>query len=161
MKKLSVYVLTFVSAVLLASGCSQSEAAKSTVFEYKNSYIGDNSAVFNIAKQLKHGEELKTMALQTKKKPYGITLNYKEIQADNLEKEQKETALSNATYLFTLVKNADTVTFKFPDQDVMISRAKLEDWYNVTLQDYKKEEELQKLINKHLKSDTKMDSVFS
>lgn len=43
----------------------------------------------------------------------------------------------------------------------MISRAKLEDWYNVTLQDYKKEEELQKLINKHLKSDTKMDSVFS
>ncbi|KOO42914.1 DUF4825 domain-containing protein [Priestia koreensis] len=161
MKKLSVYVLTFVSVILFVSGCSQSETEKSTVFKYKDSYVGNNSAVINITKQLKHGKELKEISLQTQKKPYGVTLDYKKMSENVTEKELKDTAISNATFLFALIKNVDTVTFKFPNQDLTVSRAKLEDWYDVTLGDYKKEEELRKLIKKQLKSDQEMDAVFS
>ncbi|WP_228275784.1 DUF4825 domain-containing protein [Gracilibacillus oryzae] len=85
------------------------------MFQYKNSYVGDNSAVGNIVNELAHSKELNQISLQTKTEPYGITLEYNDIDAEQVEEEMKHMVISNATFLFALIKNADWITFQFTD----------------------------------------------
>lgn len=59
---------------MIVSGCSK--VSEEDIFKYKNSYVGDNSAVGNIINQLQGAEHLEIFELETKEKPYGITLDY-------------------------------------------------------------------------------------
>ena len=74
----------------MLSGCSLNNDSKTDLFQYKNSSVGDNSAVGNIVKELAHNKELNQISLETKKEPYGITLEYKDIDAEKVDKETKE-----------------------------------------------------------------------
>ena len=95
--------------MVFLNGCNANDKSED-IFQFKDSFVGDNSAVGNIANQLRSGEHLEGFELITKEKPYGIILNYNWLES---EKNYKETAIFNATFLFTLVQNADWITFNY------------------------------------------------
>lgn len=56
--------------LLLLNGCNSNNDNKD-IFEFKGSYIGDNSALGNIVRQLPNSEHFKGSELKTKEEPYG------------------------------------------------------------------------------------------
>lgn len=159
-KRITTYFISLLSLMILLSGCSLNADSKIDLFQYKNSYVGDNSAVGNIVKQLAHNKELNQISLETKKEPYGIILEYKDIDVKKVDKEMKETVISNSTFLFALIKNVDWITFKFPDQEFSVTKKKLQDWYNNKLDGFENEQDLKKLIQEHLKSEDSVNQFF-
>lgn len=159
-KRITIYFISLLSLMILLSGCSLNADSKTDLFRYKNSYVGDASAVGNISRQLAHGKELNEYSLETTKEPYGITLEYKNIDVKKVDKEMKETVISNATFLFALIKNVDWITFKFPDQEFTVTKEKLQDWYKNKLDGFENEQDLKKLIQEHLKSQDSVNQFF-
>lgn len=80
--------------------------------KYKNSYVGDNSAVGNILSMLPAHDYIAGFSLQTEKKPYGVTVNYRANQSgvNNYyhfwsNKNPGEILERNAAVLFSLIQN--------------------------------------------------------
>jgi Domain of unknown function (DUF4825) len=159
-KKISFYFMSLLSLMIVLSGCSLNAESKTDLFQYKDSYVGDNSAVGNIVKQLAHNKELKQISLQTNKEPYGITLDYNDLDATKVDKEMKETVISNSTFLFALIKNVDWITFNFPDQEFTVTKEKLQTWYGTKLNKFENEKDVQNLIQEHLKSEDSVNHFF-
>ncbi len=159
-KRITISFISLLSLMILLSGCSLNADSKTDLFQYKNSYVGDNSAVGNIVKQMAHNKELNQISLETKKEPYGIILEYKDLDVKKVDKEMKETVISNSTFLFALIKNVDWITFKFPDQEFSVTKEKLQDWYNNKLDGFENEQDLKKLIQEHLKSEDSVNQFF-
>jgi len=67
--------------LLFLNGCNSNDANED-LFEFKGSFVGDNNAVGSIVNQLPSGEYLHGFELKTKEEPYGIILNYEDIEAD-------------------------------------------------------------------------------
>ncbi|WP_340372515.1 DUF4825 domain-containing protein [Peribacillus sp. FSL E2-0218] len=161
MKRITIFFISLLSPMILLSGCSLNADSKTDLFQYKNSYVGDNSAVGNIVKELAHNKELNQISLETKKEPYGITLEYIDIDAEKVDKEMKETVISNSTFLFALIKNVDWITFKFPDNEFSVTKEKLQEWYNNKLDGFENEQDLKKRIQEHLKSEESVNQFFN
>lgn len=94
----------------------------SKVLMYKNSYVGDNSAVSNILNNLPANEYLNGIELKTQSEPYGIIANYKIsnkkidlIFEDKITKKlsQEDVLLYNAVIILALVQNANYIEYKF------------------------------------------------
>ena len=147
--------------LFVLSGCSQNADSKLNIFQYKNSYVGDNSAVGNIVNQLAHSNELKQISLHTKEQPYGITLEYNDITAKNADKEIKETVIANATYLFALIQNVDWITFKFSANEFTVTKTEVQHWYNNKLDGFENEEDLKNLIKEQINSEDSVNQFFS
>ncbi|GKU26684.1 DUF4825 domain-containing protein [Clostridium folliculivorans] len=89
------------------------------LIKYKDSYVGDNSAVANIITKLPANAYSAGFSLQTAQKPYGMTINYKTNKNSGEEDYTKfwsnvkieEFLEKNAVVLLSLIKNADTVNF--------------------------------------------------
>ncbi|MBK1810033.1 DUF4825 domain-containing protein [Clostridium sp. YIM B02505] len=89
------------------------------LIKYKDSYVGDNSAVANIISKLPANAYSAGISLQTDKEPYGITVNYKANKASSEEDYNKfwsnvninDLLERNAVVLMALIKNANTVEF--------------------------------------------------
>lgn len=64
-KRITISFISLLSLMILLSGCSLNADSKTDLFQYKNSYVGDNSAVGNIVKQLAHNKELNQISLET------------------------------------------------------------------------------------------------
>ncbi|MFZ0445840.1 MAG: DUF4825 domain-containing protein, partial [Bacillus sp. (in: firmicutes)] len=95
--------------LLLLSGCNSNDRnINNDIFQFKESFVGDNSAVGNIVNQLPGAEQLNGFKLKTNEAPYGIILNYDWTES---EQEYKETVTYNVIFLFTLVQNVDWITF--------------------------------------------------
>ena len=156
MKHIPIFYISMLLVLIVLSGCSQNADSKADIFQYKNSYVGDNSAVGNIVNQLNHSNELKQISLHTKEQPYGITLEYNDITAKNADKEMKKTIIANATYLFALIQNVDWVTFKFSTNEFTVTKTEVQHWYNNNLDGLENEEDLKNLIKGYLNSE---DSV--
>lgn len=156
MKRIRIFYISMLLVLNVLSGCSQNADSKADIFQYKNSYVGDNSAVGNIVNQLNHSNELKQISLHTKEQPYGITLEYNDITAKNADKEMKKTIIANATYLFALIQNVDWVTFKFSTNEFTVTKTEVQHWYNNNLDGLENEEDLKNLIKDYLNSE---DSV--
>lgn len=161
MKRILIPFLSIACLVLIWNGYSQHADSKTDLFQHKHSSVGDNSAVANIVKELAHHQELHQIALETKQTPYGIHLTYTDIETEQVEQEIKETVLFNATYLFVLVDNVDRITFTFPDYTFTVTRDKLDSWYNTQLSTIEQEQAVTKLIQRHLKSETKINQFFA
>lgn len=148
--------------LLFLNGCNPSNVNED-IFQFKDSYVGDNGAVGNITMRLPspNGEHLNGLELKTTKEPYGIILNYKKADTpEEIEKNYKETAIYNATFIFALVKNADWVTFNFVDQEYRITREKLQKWYGKNLREFTNEEDLAKLTQEFLADEGKVSQFF-
>ncbi|MFJ7752702.1 DUF4825 domain-containing protein [Peribacillus muralis] len=160
MKQIPIFFISLLSLMILLSECSLNAVSKTDLFQYMNSYVGDNSAVGNIVKELAHNKELNRISLETKKEPYGITLEYNDIEAEKVDKELKETVISNSTFLFALIKNVDWITFKFPDNEFSVTKEKLQVWYNNKLDGFENEQDLKKLLQEQLKSEESINQFF-
>lgn len=159
MKRIIGFFLFSLLILLFLNGCNSREVDED-IFQYKDSFVGDNSAVGNIVTLLPNSEYFNGFELKTKEEPYGIILNYKGIGVDEIEKNYKETAIYNATFIFKLVKNAKWITFNFDDQEYTITKQELENWYGKELSEYMSEEDLTKLTQKYLEDENKVNQFF-
>lgn len=86
------------------------------VYKYKTPYIGDNSKVVNIAKELPVPETLSHAKVQlfTDKEPYGMQITYQttnDVKESFLRKDNQTIFDENAAVIFALVGNAQYVNF--------------------------------------------------
>lgn len=150
-KRLPYLRFAAIAFVLLLAGCSTADSGRPDLFRYKDSYVGDNSAVGNIVGRLPGNEDFQKMELKTAEEPYGIILHY----APNEEltgKEVGERFLYNASFLFALVKNADWIEFVYGEQSFKVSREALQNRFGTDLRDFSAEEELDAFLRERLKT---------
>lgn len=130
-----------VGIMLLLTACSEPE--EQGVFQYKNAYVGDNSAVSNIVAELENSEQFMGLELYTVEEPYGIILQYEGIS--------EEQALTNASYLFALVQNVEWVQFTFGEDGYELTRQEIEALYGMDIRNIHDEEKLKQEIAEVLK----------
>lgn len=148
-----VLILCTLPIMLIMGGCSLKNLSYDkdkvtaleleSLYEYKDSYVGDNSAVINILSMLPFSDKGMTFELQTKKEPYGIIVNY------NFDENIDEKTLEkNAVVIFTLIKNVENITFKFKNMNndtYKFTRDEILQKYSMELEDLESiVEELQK-----------------
>ncbi|MBQ1274796.1 MAG: DUF4825 domain-containing protein [Cellulosilyticum sp.] len=155
MKKL-IIVSSLILLVLVACGKSSSTTE---LLNYKDSYVGDNSAIGNIINLLPAHEYLDGFELQTTQEPYTITINYKDfngmtIKVDN-GKTQKasldQILQGNSMVIFSLIQNAEIIHFNIEGYDIVsFDRVTLSDNFGSNLDSISKDESsLQNFINSY------------
>ncbi|MCA0988457.1 DUF4825 domain-containing protein [Guptibacillus algicola] len=149
-------VFTVILLVLI-SGCSSGDSSKEDFFQYNDSYIGDNGAVGAILRLLPGKTELENFSLQTKSEPYGLTAYYSESLPIE---DQREAFLFNATLLFTLIHNAETVSAEYGDEMFSVTKDELEAWYGETFFEADSEEALLELTLPKLENREKVNEFF-
>jgi hypothetical protein len=94
------------------AGCHKEET---TTFDdlvaYKNSYVGDNSAVGGILDKLPAGGAIDHFQLLTSEEPYGIIVFYKTDSEHWQEEMRQNLMMYNSAALFALIDNVEEVTF--------------------------------------------------
>lgn len=76
------------------------------------------------------------------------------------EKEYNETIIRNSTFIFTLIKNVDWITFHSDVNEITVNREALQNWYGVDLREYESKNDLQELIEKYLEDEKSFKYVF-
>lgn len=155
--------LLFSLVILFLSGCnSNSNNTNVDLFQYKGSYVGDNSAVVKSVIHLQGAKHFSGFELKTKEEPYGIILNYDWIES---ELNDKETVINNASYLFALIQNVDWITFNLEMVDGVeeykITRENLQAWYGIELSEIDNEDKLKELIQEFLVDDKKVNQLLN
>jgi len=141
MKKL-LGMIALLALTLILTAC-QSPTNEANFFQtYRNSYVGDNSAVGNIIHNLDWNNQLENIELSTSQEPFGIQLNVKEMPPSKL-------LVENASYLFALVPNTEWLRFSNSEEKFQIVRSNLESWLGVKLTEISSQEDLQNLLTKH------------
>lgn len=135
----------------------RAESVDKGVFGYKGAYVGDNSAVGNILTRLPVSSYSKDFELATVAEPYGIIINY---DGSEPPQQRSEIMVYTATYLFTLLRNADWVTFNFTDQSVKLTKSQLYQWYGEDLSRIDNEEALKRLIEKNMNNEQQVAKLF-
>ena len=144
--------------LLLLSGCNSNDRnINNDIFQFKDSFVGDNSAVGNIVNQLPGAEKLNGFELKTNEEPYGIILNYDWTES---EQEYKDTVVYNVTFLFTLVQNVDWITFNSNIGEYTITKEILHEWYGKELSEVQNEDELRELIQEYLEDENKVNQLL-
>lgn len=144
--------------LLLLSGCNSNDRnINNDIFQFKDSFVGDNSAVGNIVNQLPGAEQLNGFELKTNEEPYGIILNYDWIES---EQEYKDTVAYNVTFLFTLVQNVDWITLNSDIGKYTITKENLQEWYGKELSEVQNEDELRELIQEYLEEENKVNQLL-
>ncbi|OEH84288.1 DUF4825 domain-containing protein [Desulfuribacillus stibiiarsenatis] len=163
MRQMVKFLLLSLLVMFLLSGCNlNSNHPNVDLFQYKDSYVGDNSAVVNTVIHLQGAKHFSGLELKTKAEPYGIIIKY-----DWSESELNviETVIYNATYLFALIQNVDWITFHFEMVDGMeeykINREDLQAWYGIDLSEIDNEDRLQELIQKSLEDEKKINQLLN
>ena len=109
--------------LLFLNGCSSSNyVSDQGIFQYKDSYIGDNSAVGNILNRLPCNGQMEQFSLETNEKPYGMAVQYKDSEPPMTEEEIKETIIYNSTFMFALVTNVERIKIAFDNRMYLITR---------------------------------------
>ncbi|KEI81396.1 DUF4825 domain-containing protein [Clostridium botulinum] len=128
--KILVPLVLILSLNLIGCGVNSERKSKENVknsskvetydlIKYKGAYVGDNSSVGSIIKNLPANEYSAGFTLQTTKEPYEIIVNYK--TNENLEEENynkfwkdkkvEELLEKNAVVLLYLIPNAEIIKF--------------------------------------------------
>ena len=154
--KKEVLLLFSLSIILFLGGCNPNNQ-RDDLFLYKNTLLGDNSAVGSIVNQLEGAEHLKGFELRTNKEPYGLVLNY-----DLIESEQayEKLAIHNATFIFSLIQNVEWITFHFDIHNYAITKEQLQSWYDKDLSNYENEDDLKALTQEYIDDKIKMEEFF-
>lgn len=163
MKKIARLSIISMIILMIATACSNTDLQTVDLFKFKDSYVGDNSAVGNITRELPspNGEQIDGLELKTTEEPYGIIVNYKSVETTEQTKvNYEETALFNATYLFALVKNVDWVTFHFVHQELTVTREDLQNWYGKDLREFQNEDKLTTFAQKFLEKENEAKNFF-
>lgn len=121
-------VICIVAAVCLLSnpkeknGTTYENPQAGQLFACRTAYVGDNSAIGNLVGLLKFPADVKYdhIELQTGAEPYGVNVYFSvtpEVKAayNKSEPENIEVFRVNACMMFSLIENADEVTFRLDD----------------------------------------------
>lgn len=154
--KFKVFMLVLVMSISLI-GCTNnttkitdksikniSQVEIDELLRYKNSYVGNNSAIGNILSNLPANVYGSGFELKTDKKPYTIIANYKINEELDVvgynefwsNKDIDEFLEDNAIVLFSLIPNVDIVQFrvdKIGEELYEYTRSKLKAKYNKNL----------------------------
>ena len=142
-------------AGLVVSGCD-TKSSEPDLFQYKNVYIGDNTAVAKILNGLPVTGYSKDFELVTTQPPYGIILNY---DGGETAEQQEQIMVYTATYLFALIQNVDWIRYNFAEQQYTLSKERVQSWYAADLNKVQSAEELDTLINSHIDADKVKQSI--
>ena len=116
MKKL-IFSFIVLNGLLLGACRAPSGASEErTVFDYKNTFVGDNSSIGSLAAMLNVGTD--GFSLSTGQAPYGITFRDSYLT--------REEVLYAAAVIFQTVVNADWVTFEELNADTTIFREEMD-----------------------------------
>lgn len=90
------------------------------IYHYKTPYVGNGSKVSNLVSNLYYWEYKKGISLETKERPYKVTVKYSKIEeyfshGDTVLITDK--ILKNASIMFCLIDNVDEIYFSFDDKD--------------------------------------------
>ncbi|CDO04241.1 hypothetical protein BN988_02793 [Oceanobacillus picturae] len=158
MRKVIAFLYISLSVLFLLSGCNSNDAdANENIFKFKDSFVGDNSAVGNIANQLPGSKHLNGFELKTNEEPYGIILNYD--WTDSPE-EYRETVIYNATFLFTLVQNVEWITFNSDISEYTITKDNLQEWYGKEFSNVQNEDELREIVLEFSEDENKVKQLL-
>lgn len=160
--KIFVPVIIIVSLSLIGCGNNSTKTSHQEVetiaqvkidelLKYKDSYVGDNSAVGNIIDKLPANVYNEGFSLQTDKEPYGIIITYKANQNLGTEdynnfwsnKNPDEILEKNAVILLSLIQNADIIEFNVDnvgEKSYKYNRKELEKKYGEDFKNLLKDE---------------------
>lgn len=161
-------------------GCTSDrpETKENTVeglLEFKDTYIGDSSAVVNMSYLLPGGKYVKRVSLQTNEKPYGITIDYgmkedadvKEEDFEEYWEDQvtKRAFLNNATTYFILVQNVDVVEFVLhtaEQKSFRVTREQIDAFYGKDVRTFAESEKAwqKDVMEQTIGDDEKVDAFF-
>ena len=142
--KLSILIIMTIILLSLSACGTDSKSDLYDLMEYKDSYVGNNSAVGNIIAMLPANAYGSGFSLQTETEPYGITINYsinQKLGEENYnkfwsDKKINEFLEKNAVVLFALVKNVDVIEFnvdQIGEEQYEYNRKSLEEKYGEDL----------------------------
>ncbi len=128
------------------------------MIKYKGTYVGDNSSVGNIIKNLPANEYSAGFSLQTSKEPYEITVNYKtneNLGEENYnkfwkDKKVEELLEKNAVILLSLIPNAEIIKFNVDnigEESYKYNRKNLEQKYGSLEKQFTDNDSLNKFLN--------------
>ena len=158
MKK-TVGAIILASGMLILGGCGTA-ATQTDLFEQQGTYLGDNSSVRDIVQQLPYGNHLKKMELETKDKPYQLTLRYAGYEEGQVEQKSNRTAIYNATVLFTLIPNVDQVNMTIEDASYHFTKQQLRDWYGKDFTAYDNEKALKAFTKPYIEDERKVKEII-
>ena len=138
-------LLSIGMTALLLCAC-QTGVGEEDVFKHQDTYLGDNSEVLAIVDKLQHAKQFDSMKLQTKQQPYGITLRYQTL--DSIATQQKM-VIHHATFLFTLIRNVETMSIEFGDVTYTLTKSDLETLYDTKLSSLNNQEKVLNLLGEH------------
>lgn len=150
--------LLLVAMLFVLTGCSNSSSERSSAFHYEGTYVGDINGVVGIAKTLPMHDCYKSIELQTKKRPYGLTVRYHDPEIKRIEQEMF--AIRNAAMYFTLVQNTEIVRFAFPNRTYAFSRPEMEAWLGIDFSAIKREEELRARLDEKIGNEEQTEAYF-
>ena len=145
MKKL-IIVSSLILLVLVGCGKSSNTIK---LLNYKDSYVGDNSAIGNIINLLPAHEYLDGFELQTMQEPYTITINYKDFNGMTIKSNNGKTQKAsldqilqgNSMVIFSLIKNAEIINFNVEGYDIVsFDKVILSDKYGSNLDSISQDE---------------------
>lgn len=94
MNRLNKALVLLVVLTLLSACNFKADNSFDDLFNYKDSYVGDNNAVVNTVIHLQGADYFRGIELQTKEQPYGIIVDYDWSEADI---DLHETVINNAS----------------------------------------------------------------
>ncbi|NEZ76427.1 DUF4825 domain-containing protein [Clostridium botulinum] len=167
--KVLVPLVLILSLNLIGCGINSEKKSKENIknsskvetydlIKYKGTYVGDNSSVGSIIKNLPANEYSAGFTLQTTKEPYEIIVNYK--TNENLEEENynkfwkdkkvEELLEKNAVVLLYLIPNAEIIKFNVEnigEESYKYDRKNLEQKYENLKNLFKDNDSLNKFLN--------------
>ncbi|MFV3012725.1 DUF4825 domain-containing protein [Clostridium botulinum] len=167
--KILVPLVLILSLNLIGCGINSEKKSKDNIkntskvetydlIKYKGTYVGDNSSVGNIIKNLPANEYSDGFSLQTTKEPYEITVNYKtneNLGEENYNKFWKDKKVEkllekNAVVLLSLIPNAEIIKFNVEnigEEFYKYDRKNLEQKYGNLKNLFKDNDSLNKFLN--------------
>ncbi|APC82592.1 DUF4825 domain-containing protein [Clostridium botulinum] len=167
--KVLVPLVLILSLNLIGCGINSEKKSKENIkntskvetydlIKYKGTYVGDNSSVGNIIKNLPANEYSAGFSLQTSKEPYEITVNYKtneNLGEENYnkfwkDKKVEELLEKNAVILLSLIPNAEIIKFNVDnigEESYKYNRKNLEQKYGSLEKQFTDNDSLNKFLN--------------
>ncbi|MBD5642507.1 DUF4825 domain-containing protein [Clostridium botulinum] len=167
--KILVPLVLILSLNLIGCGVNSEKKSKENVknsskiktydlIKYKGSYVGDNSSVGSIIKNLPANKYSAGFSLQTTKEPYEITIDYsinKNLGEENYNKFWKDNKVEkllekNAVVLLSLIPNAKIIKFNVDnigEESYKYDRKNLEQKYSNLKDLFKDNDSLNKFLN--------------
>ncbi|WP_102028579.1 DUF4825 domain-containing protein [Salirhabdus sp. Marseille-P4669] len=172
MKKIKALVLLMIS-LLFFFGCAEKVESKIKTIDdvnvealagYSGTYVGDNSEIGAIVKELIGGETYDQLDLTNQQLTVSYSIETEEFRDFwyGNEKLLNENLLYNMFYLTLLVPNAKGYTLQLPDHSLTISRIDMMAFLEAYLEDLPSEEDfykkdvMERYIADHYKEWTKL-----